>query len=258
MYRSQSNPQSFLQSLRLRLARRFLLRIKRATHRAKPVPFIPKAKNVIVVAPHMDDEVIGCGGTLLRLIDAGANVHVIYVSDSSGGNAGPKGHHLSAVRREEAQRVSKYMGFSSINELGFPDGHLHQHEAAISAVVQSELRRLAPDLLFCPFPADAHSDHMATAAAVSQATSEWHGTIMAYEVWTASFPNTVVDVSEVADRKAEAIRLYESQCDDLDYESAALGLNAWRGLPHGLKRAEAFYCGTPKEFAKITSLLDDT
>ena len=244
------------QSIRSALARRFLLNIKRATHRARAMPFVPEANEVLVLAPHMDDEVIGCGGTLLRMIEAGAGVHVLYASDSSGDLRGARGATLSAVRREEAQKVREHMGFLSTEELGFPDGHLHQHEAALANSILGEIKRLQPDLLFCPFPADGHSDHMATAAAVSMAAREWGGTILAYEVWTALIPNVVVDISAFADRKARAIRLYKSQCAAFDFEAAALGLNAWRGMPHGFTHGEAFYRATPKAFGQITALLD--
>ena len=205
----------------------------------------------------MDDEVIGCGGTLLRMIEAGARVHVLYASDSSADLRGAPGTTLSAIRREEAESVRKFMGFASTKELGFPDGNLHRQEAALATSIMEELKTLEPDVLFCPFPADGHSDHMSTAAAVSMATRKWKGTILAYEVWTPLIPNAVVDISDFADRKARAIRLYKSQCAALDFEPAALGLNAWRGMPHGFKHAEAFYRGPPKAFSRLAALLDE-
>lgn len=244
------------QTLRAALARRFLLRLKRATHRARPQPFIPVARTALVLAPHMDDEIIGCGGTLLRLIETGTAVHVLFASNSSGGVGGGGDSALTTIRREEARDVADFMSFASITDLGFPDGHLHGHEAALATAIASALERLQPDILFCPFPADGHSDHMATAAAVARAARDWRGNILAYEVWTALMPNAVVDISAFADRKAEAIRLYRSQCAALNFEAGALGLNAWRGLPHGFAHAESFYRGTPAAFARLTALLD--
>ena len=243
-------------AIRAALARRFLLKLKRATHRSRPEPYVPVARTALVVAPHMDDEVIGCGGTLLQLIRAGTAVHVLFASDSSGDMQGARGSALTAVRRTEAQQVAEMMGFVSIAELGFPDGHLHQHETALAASISRAIAEHQPDLLFCPFPADAHSDHMAVSAAVANAARDWRGTVLAYEVWTALMPNAVVDISPVADRKAEAIRLYASQNSAMNFEAGALGLNAWRGLPHGFAHAEAFYRGTAASFERLTRLLD--
>jgi len=62
--------------------------------------------------------------------------------------------------------------------------------------------------------------------------------------------------SRVARRKEEAIGLYRSQMEDRDHAAAALGLNRFRGLPHSVAFAEAFFRGSPKEFSRLTSLLD--
>src|SRR5260221_14479107 len=74
-----------LRALRGALARRFLLKLKRATHRAPAELIVPTAKRVLVVAPHMDDEGIPCGGTLILLAEQGAEIHVPFATDSSAG-----------------------------------------------------------------------------------------------------------------------------------------------------------------------------
>ena len=76
---------SSLRTIRGALARRFLLKLKRATHRAPVELIVPTARRVLVVAPHMDDEVIPCGGTLILLAEQGAEIHVTYATDSSAG-----------------------------------------------------------------------------------------------------------------------------------------------------------------------------
>lgn len=246
--------------LRHALARRFLLKIKRATHRANAQLIEPRAQRVLVVAPHMDDEVIPCGGTLLRLHAAGAQVHVVFVSDSASGLVDPEAARtLMRVRQAEAAQVRELMRFSEVTQLGFPDASLTAHEAAIADRLEALLTGFAPDLLLVPFPSDSHADHMACAASVALATrrSEWKGVILAYEVWTPLWPNVVVDISDVAEQKAEAIRLYASQVADRDYVSATLGLNRFRGLPHRVAFAEAFYRCDRGEFATLTAMLDD-
>ncbi|MEO8313413.1 MAG: PIG-L deacetylase family protein [Pseudomonadota bacterium] len=248
-----------LAGLRHALSRRFLLKIKRASHRANARLILPQARRVLVVAPHMDDEVIACGGTLLLLIAQGAEVHVAFVSDSSAGLADPAlAADLISTRRAEAARVSGLMGFSGTSELGFPDSRLYQQEDAIAGRLSEEIRRVDPDLLLCPFPSDAHSDHMSCAASTARAALDlrWSGSVLAYEVWTPLWPNVAVDITAVAERKVEAINLYASQMADRDYATAALGLNRFRGLPHAVACAEAFYLSDVKDFARLAALLD--
>jgi LmbE family N-acetylglucosaminyl deacetylase len=250
---------SSLRAFRGALARRFLIKLKRATHRGPPELIVPTARRVLVVAPHMDDEVIPCGGTLILLAEQDAEIHVIFVTDSSAGLRPAKAARaLSATRRAEAQAVSEMLGFT-FNELGFPDGQLHKHEEALAKRLTQEIDRLGPDLIFCPFPSDAHSDHMSCASALARAASEAKpdATIMAYEVWTPLWPNVAVDISDVAQRKEEAIRPYRSQLEDRDHAAAALGLNRFRGLSHSIAFAEAFFRTSPADFVRLTALLDE-
>ncbi len=249
-----------LRALRGALARRFLLKLKRATHRAPAELIVPTAKRVLVVAPHMDDEVIPCGGTLILLAEQGAEIHVSFATDSSAGlRSAQAAAALIVARRAEAQQVSEQIGFASSSELGFPDGHLHRHEKALSKLLAQKIARLGPDLILCPFPADAHSDHMSCAVTVARAAvqAKPDATILAYEVWTPLWPNVAVDISSVAQRKEQAIRLYGSQVQDRDYAAAALGLNRFRGLPHSVAFAEAFFQANPTDFARLTGLLDE-
>ena len=248
-----------LRALRGALARRFLLKLKRATHRSQAELIVPSARRVLVVAPHMDDEVIPCGGTLILLREAGAEIQVVFATDSSAGlPLAAAAKALTETRRSEARAVSELVGFS-FAELGFPDGQLHKHEEALTETLRQQIEQTSPDLIFCPFPADAHSDHMSCAAALSRAASAAAPsvTILAYEVWTPLWPNVAVDISSVAERKKEAIALYRSQAEDRDHAAAALGLNRFRGLPHRVEFVEAFFRASPTDFARIAALLNE-
>ena len=249
-----------LRALRGALARRFLLKVKRATHLGPIRIVVPRADRVLVISPHMDDEVISCGGTLLLLGDQGAEIHVAYATDSSSAlRDHGKAKAMSAKRRAEAKRVSEFMRFASTTELGFPDGKLCQNETALTEKLTELVRRHNPELILCPFPADAHADHMSCASALATAAVRAGSTasILAYEVWTPLWPNVAVDISEIAARKEQAIRIYESQVEDRDYASAALGLNRFRGMVHSVKHAEAFLEAEPAQFARLASLLDE-
>ncbi len=241
------------------LARRFFVALKRATHRMPVRLETPLRRRVLVVAPHMDDEAIACGGTLLLHRELGSEVRVAFVSDSSTGARDPAlADRIRAIRHAEMEQVAAALGLAGVVEFGFPDGALVRHETAIAERLADLLRDFTPDEVFCPFPVDAHADHQAVALATARAArlAGWRGEIVAYEVWSALWPNRAVDIGAVAGQKAALIGLYASQMGDRDYAGAILGLNRYRGLAHRVAYAEAFHRCSPAAFAALTARLD--
>ncbi len=213
----------------------------------------------MVVAPHMDDEVIGCGGTLLLHRTLQSEVRVIFVSDSSGAVDDPGlAKTLREIRRTEMMKVRDVLALGSVVEMGFADGSLMNHEAAIASRLAEELRTFRPAQVLCPFPADGHADHQATAVALGTATrlAGWHGEVLAYEVWSTLWPNMAVDIGTVAVEKARLIRMYASEMGDRDYAAAVLGLNRYRGMQHRVELAEAFHRCDAAQFRALTACLD--
>ena len=250
---------SLAHRVRSALARRFFVGLRRATHRMSVQLEAPLRGRILVVAPHMDDEAIACGGTLLLHKALGSAVRVVFVSDSSSAVRDPVvAERLRTIRRAEMTLAAAALGLESVEELGFPDGSLVKHEDAIAARLAGEIASFRPTEVFCPFPVDGHADHQACAIAVAAAAqqADWQGDVVAYEVWSTLWPNLAIDIGSVADQKAALIRLYASQMGDRDYVSAILGLNLYRGLAHRVAHAEAFHRCTPAQFAMLTACLD--
>ena len=252
--------QTVVNRLRSAFARRFLLSLNRATHRLPVQIEKPHRGRVLVIAPHMDDEVIACGGTLLLHRGLRSDVRIVFVSDSFGAVADQKiAQTLRDVRGAEMRRVKEALAVGSVVELGFPDGSLVNHEHAITSRLANEMKVFRPDQVLCPFPADGHADHQACAIAVGSAAhlAEWRGEVLAYEVWSTLWPNMAVDIGTVADEKADLIRMYASQMSDRDYAGAVLGLNRFRGMQHRVLFAEAFHRCNPAQFRQLTACLDN-
>ena len=251
--------QTIANRLRSAFARRFLLSLRRATHRLPVQLETLRRQRVLVVAPHMDDEVIGCGGTLLLHRTLGSEVRVVFVSDSSGAVDDPRrAQTLRDIRHGEMMQVSDVLALGSVVELGFADGSLMNHEERIAAQLAEELRTFRPEQVLCPFPADGHADHQATAVAVGRATrlAGWQGEVLAYEVWSTLWPNMAIDIGGVADEKARLIRMYASEMGDRDYAAAVLGLNRYRGMQHRVELAEAFHRCDAVQFRALTACLE--
>ena len=216
-------------------------------------------ERVLVIAPHMDDEAIPCGGTLLLHARAGSAVHVVFASDSSGGSAdAEKRAQVRKARQAEVVAAKQILGYQTEEVIGLPDGQLVRHERALRERLTAAIAAFAPTQILCPFPADAHSDHQATALATGAAAhaAKFTGEVWAYEVWTTLWPNACVDISSVATDKERAIACYASQMQDRDYVSAILGLNRYRGLRHQVPLAEAYYACPLVEFLGLTAELD--
>jgi N-acetylglucosamine malate deacetylase 1 len=248
--------QSFPNRLRTAMARLSYIALKRASQRMPTELVAPARGRVLVVSPHMDDEVMACGGSLLLHRQLGSEVRIVYVSDSSAGLRDPHAaSRLREARHAEMSQVREVLEIDSVIELDFPDGELVNHERDIASRLARELEQFAPTVVFCPFPLDGHGDHQACAFALSAAArlAHWQGEVLAYEVWSALTPNIAIDIGSVVDEKARLIRMYTSQMEDRDYASAFIGLNRYRGLAHRVEFAEAFHRCTAKQFSALAA-----
>jgi LmbE family N-acetylglucosaminyl deacetylase len=211
------------------------------------------AKRILVVAPHADDESIGCGGTLVRLHRAGARLTIALLTRPE----------PFAIRRPEHAAALARLGAVQVIELGYLEQHLPVEPPAVAA-----LHRVVHDadaaLVLAPHPGEMDRDHRAAnrlvhaALAMRAACGGALPALWEYEVWSAiAAPDLVVDITAVADDKRAAVRCYRSQLAERDHEGGALGLNAYRattlGTGHGYAEAFAIpaVCDQPQEAACI-------
>jgi LmbE family N-acetylglucosaminyl deacetylase len=181
---------------------------------------------VVVLAPHPDDEAIGCGG-VLALSDSPS---VVYLTGSD-------------ERRGEAESACGELGVGEVVFLGLEEGRFEGNEA----VLAEALARLRPATLLLPWPLERQADHAAAARLAVRALPEPAPLLWCYEVWSPLDPNRLVDITPVVERKLAAIELHVSQTRDLDYADAALGLNRYRALlAPGSTYAEAYYECSPE------------
>ena len=188
--------------------------------------------NVLVVAPHPDDESIGCGGALCVHADDGAAVSAVFMTSGEAGLASMPAYEARRLREAEAVSAAEILGIARLEFLRLPDWSLGEHTDAAVENLTALLDAAQPDIIYVPNPKDAHPDHRAAAVAVHDAVSRWHGApqLLAYEVWTPlGAYDTVVDVSAHMDRKLAAIRCHRSQLTKVDFVRATRALNDYRG-----------------------------
>lgn len=219
----------------------------------------PGAERVLVLAPHMDDETIGCGGTIARHRAQGAEVCVVFLTDGRLGSSAltslagasrlQRTMELIQVRKNEAVKALGELGVHDHVFLDAEDGSLCAGAATVSMALRDILVQRRPDLVYLPFFLEQHPDHWAVSPILLDAVRDTGLTFqcMLYEVWTPLFPNCLVRIDETLDAKKKALAHYTSQLNDADYIHFSLGLAAYRACAfseHRARYAEAF-CSLP-------------
>jgi LmbE family N-acetylglucosaminyl deacetylase len=207
------------------------------------VLWTPAAQRVLVLAPHMDDETIGCGGTLALHAAHKASITVIFLTDGRNGGGGigalsgaarlQKQVELAAIRKVEARAALKELGVEDMRCLDLCDGQLSQNVAAAAGSLRTILAQLKPQIVYLPMFVEEHPDHRAANSVLAAAIDGEQGEefqCAGYEVWTPLFPNCIVNIDATMAAKSKALQHYHSQLQDGDYLHASIGLNAYRSI----------------------------
>ena len=205
---------------------------------------------VLVVAPHPDDETIGCGGTLLRHGDLGDAVHWLIATTPAPG-CGPTADDLAAA--------ASAFGFRQTHELELPETRLDA--LPLTDLIQrigAVVRAVSPEIVYLPYRGDAHSDHRVVFDAAVACTKAFRypsvRQVLVYETLSETdyalnpdrngfAPNLFVDISAQLERKLAILRLYPSEIAPPPFprsEEAVRALAVVRGAACGRHAAEAF------------------
>jgi LmbE family N-acetylglucosaminyl deacetylase len=219
----------------------------------------PPGKRVMVVAPHPDDETLGCGGALLKHHLAGDHITAVFMTDGSKGDtlAGVSGGALIELREREARAAAAVLGIDECVFLRNPDAFLHCSPQT-SGQLRELLESLQPDLVYAPSPFDTHRDHqqacMITARALGDCPSP--AEVCLYEVWAPVPANCAVVID--LERKVQAIRCYRSQMDERElYVTGSTALARYRGVTCLPGRDEAVECFLRLRRAAFVELAQD-
>jgi LmbE family N-acetylglucosaminyl deacetylase len=190
-------------------------------------------ENVLVISPHPDDEIIGCGGTLIKMLKEGVFVSVVQVTDGSNTSAlkdSPE-HIRKTIRLEEAKDVAKNLGFTELFLFKEPDSHLECTAGTVKKLTDI-LNRLDPKVIFIPFINDTHPDHIIANEILRKSLEVssldlGHVNVLSYEVWNLVPPNSYCTIDNHFDRKAEMLRKYRTAMKLIDYVHFCECLNSY-------------------------------
>ena len=217
--------------------------------------------NVLVVAAHPDDEVLGMGGTIAKLHDEGHKITLLIVTDGS--SAQYRGNeHLAKIieeKKKETKKSADILGIDNIIYGELPDMRLDATEHIdVNNVIEKTVEQIDPDVVFTHFYADVNVDHQMVYRSVLVACRPLPGrrlkglllfntpssTEWAPQQTNSVFcPNYYVDISSTSKRKYTAMQQYAAEIREYPHPRSIEYLkvnDAATGLKVGLEKAEAF------------------
>lgn len=214
-------------------------------------------KKIMIVAPHPDDEVLGCGGYLLRAKAKGDSITWVIGTEMTA----DLGFSESRIQQRDAEikQVAESIGIARVVHMKFPTTQLDSLSAStIIQAASTVIKEEQPEVLLVPTPKDAHSDHRVLTESFLAASKTFRAPslrqILAYETISETdalpraqenvfAPNYFVDVSEFITRKIEIAKIYQSEMASFPFprsEEAILSLAKYRGSQCGYQAAECF------------------
>ncbi len=220
----------------------------------------PGGQRILVIMAHPDDAEFVCGGTMARLAAEGCAIHYLLVT------SGDRGSHevdmtqerLARIREGEQRKAAVVLGVQEVTFLGHHDSEVEANLALRSELVLA-VRKWKPDVVFTFDPwrrYEIHPDHRATGFCALDALvcsrmpmyfpEQFSATLREHRVKQVYFfstdqPNHWVDISDVIDKKIEALRCHTSQMSNPDIDEYIRQRARIVGVEHGYAYAEAFH-----------------
>jgi len=214
-------------------------------------------RKILVVAPHADDETLGCGGALLKFKKEKNKLFWLLVTTM----APESGYGAAQInkRAQEIKRVATAYGFQKTFQLRFPASKLDVTPLAeLASAMGHVVREVRPEVVLVPFLGDAHTDHQITFKAMASCF-KWFRypsikKVLAYETLsetdqavpkkgTSFVPQVFVDITPYLTSKVRIMKIYKSEVGKFPFPRSTKAIKALasvRGAACGSQAAEAF------------------
>jgi LmbE family N-acetylglucosaminyl deacetylase len=214
-------------------------------------------KKILIISAHPDDEVLGAGGTILKLGEQGHEIHWLIVTNM----LESMGFETAAIAKRQAEidAAAALLKFSNVVKLDYPSASLSEKDIPeLISKIGSYIRTHKIQTVFSVNRSDAHSDHRVLASAVFSATKTFRypsvKEVLMYECPSETdfspvpqdfpfIPNYYVDITPYMAKKIEASKIYASEFGEHPFPRSLRGVEALaviRGATAGVEYAEAF------------------
>ena len=211
---------------------------------------------VLVIAPHMDDEVLGVGGTIAKHVANGDEVNVCIVANRAYDHEYDR--EVIQQERQATLRAKEILGYHDVQFFDLNDERLDERIVDVLIPIEEYLLKIKPDVVYVNHRGDIHQDHRAVFSAALIATRAISGhkvkKVLCYETPSTSeqappfveyafSPNFYVDISEFLKKKLEGVKAYTREGRAFPHPRSPKAIRILaqkRGVEVGFAAAEAF------------------
>lgn len=219
--------------------------------------------NVLIISPHHDDEVIGCGGIIAKYCKRGDKVFVVYITAGWSGIPEIKSKQEAVkIREKEARNACKILSVQRAIFLREDDRNIYNRKGEIIQKLIKIIRDIKPNLIYAPHSEEKDIEHRIAYEMIKEATwlskslylpklgqpTKLIKDVYLYEVWTPMKDFFIKeDITDVVEIKIKALLAYKSQLEYFNLVDAVTGLNMYRGSMVGINKkfAEVFRIENP-------------
>lgn len=222
------------------------------------VTVLPHASSILILAPHPDDEIFGCGGAIALYAKKVCKIHVHVLTDGAGYEVNRD--DIKNIRQQESITALKLISQDKASiSFGVHEDRKLLASTGLFKEIQLLIEEHQPEVIFCPSPWEIHPDHRACARAIATLHVEKlvnvkH--IMFYEIGNLLRCNTLLDITQVWHEKYEAMQSFLSQIKNQNYSRHIKGLNSYRtyNLPKEVLFSEAYFKVDVDNFSDLNSM----
>tara|TARA_B100001057_G_C22606385_1_gene854838 strand:+ start:263 stop:931 length:669 start_codon:yes stop_codon:yes gene_type:complete len=212
-------------------------------------------ENILVIAAHPDDEVLGCGGALINHKKKKDNITVIILSDGESSRNQKNLQLKINNRKNNAIKVSKIIGYKNLFTYNYPDNQMDNVTFLdIVQTLEEKINYIKPNKIYTHYPYDLNIDHQITSKAVTTATRPLskHNVqeILFFEIpsstewaYKAFKPNLFINIEKNIEKKMKLLNIYKNEMRNVPHPRSLKNIKNLamiRGSQSGLKYAEAF------------------
>lgn len=210
-------------------------------------------EDALILAPHPDDESLGCGGSIIKHVNSKSRVKIVFLTNGDKGDfEGRFGKDYCNIRAISAHQAMETLGVKDFEFWGYGDREIYLSIDEIETRLIKLVNQYNPSIIYVPSHYEAHPDHRISFKIAFRVAKKTNIPLLLYEVLMTLQPNIIVDITNEIKQKIKAIQKYHTELCYNNYTAKIVGLNKFRTttLASFVKYAEGFILIKGNEFQR--------